>query len=135
MRVFLNLLILTFVCGIAGLGIRSAITDDHRFGWAMFSTQIDYRIQYRLHYDDHYRIHHTGYELRGKSRSKLSDRRTHITRYGIGALRSWLASYTCYLYESDRTGKIEYVEAVVHYYINRKKSDIKTITCPKSNHW
>ena len=134
MRIFLNAVIILFVLAVVTLGIRSLLVNDSRYGWGMFASQTDYMVSYIIHYKDRTDTYHTGAELRGLARIKLSPGRRSLTRYGIGTLRSWLGNYTCYIYKNNKTEGVLFAEARVIYTINGK-DEIRSerIRCPQNS--
>ena len=115
-----NIPIILLIGILISLGIRSIVTDDNRYGWGTFSKQVVYKIEYYWVYDDgRVQRYHPGKELKGKAKREL--KRFGITRYSIGALKSWVNNYLEYLYENERGKNIKTVRAFIFYTINKKK--------------
>lgn len=133
MNILRNIVVILFLFLIVGLGIRTLVTADHRYGWGMFATQTNYELKYRLRYKQESRSYIPRKELRGKTKRRLSPRRRTISRYGIGAVRRWVGNYTCYIYEKNNSDELLYAEAVIRYYTNRQNPAVETVICPQLN--
>jgi len=128
-----NALIVLYVLALVGLGVRSYLTQDSRFGWGMFRNQIDFEIEYTWVKENGGREgHETGGELRGSEPRLIASGGTHRTRYGIGAVKSWTSSYLEYLWLHERKEEAIRIEADIHYQINREGDrKVETIAFPR----
>jgi len=95
-----NLFIVGFLILNIGLGIRSLITDDSRFGWGMYSSQSQYRVKYAwIFADGSKKEYQPGPELKGRTRLKLKPGQ-HSTNYASGTMKAWISAYTRYMFEN-----------------------------------
>ncbi len=112
-------LVLSYLGILIGLGIRSLVLDDARFGWGMFSSQANYRVEYYwIDEEGHRTPHRTGEELRRGEPEQVASRVPHLTRYGIGAVRGWVQSYLRFLYDQKRPEGMRQICAEMEYRIN-----------------
>ena len=123
-----QLTVFAFLFLVAGIGVRSLVCNDSRFGFGMFGEHMEYLIVY--HWIDehgHRRQYFPGDELRDKSTHLRPRRgesafeiagRADETRYGTGAVRCWIDSYLDYLYEHSRPNDAVAIEAKLYYSIN-----------------
>lgn len=130
-----QLLVLAFLGGLVGLGVRSLVLHDARFGWGMFTHHVEYRLEYawiledgeREPYDAR-RPYSRTLKLAGRARY-LSAARRRSTRQGIGALRSWIAAYLEDAYAS-RPPRARALEARLEYSINRGDEASEVLVFP-----
>ena len=115
----LQAIVVLFLAALAGLGLRTIVLDDARFGWGMFSKQLDHRTKYYWVLDDGTRVATPlGRELAYPA-SKINDRWRHISRYSLGAVRTWVDGYLRYQFEHHRPADAQAIEAEVRYQVNR----------------
>ncbi len=115
-----NLLILFYILSLVSLGVRSYFTEDTRFGWGMFRNQIDYRIQYFWVMESGERVpHRAGSELKRGGPRLISSTSNHRTRYGVGAVRTWMASYMEFVWNESPPQGSQSLEATLKYRVNR----------------
>lgn len=90
-----------FLVFLAGMGIRSIVLQDSRFGWGMFMHQVNYNVTYTWVYEDGFLHPHVpGSELRGRTWHKLSPGTWHSTWYATGAMRAWISGYVKYMFHN-----------------------------------
>jgi hypothetical protein len=104
-RWYWNVPILLLVGILVSLGIRGLIKDDARYSWGTFCKQVIYEVDYRWVMRDPdgtewtIKHEHEG-ELRGEAKTHLEGLPKQLnTRYSLGAVKSWIAAYTRYMFE------------------------------------
>ncbi|MCA9418688.1 MAG: hypothetical protein KC917_20605 [Candidatus Omnitrophica bacterium] len=117
---FRNFLVIGYLSALLFLGVRGYLLEDTRFAWGMFRNQINYTVSYSWETESGERIQYkSGDELKRGEPRMVSSRRSHRTRYGIGAVRDWTYSYLKYLWEEHRPEDAVSIEAVIEYRINK----------------
>ena len=119
-RPWLSLVALAFVALQVTLGIRSFALEDARLGWGMFSYQTNYTVAYEWVLRDGSTRAQPALDLAGRSLKYCGDTYAHRTRYGRGGIRSWMRSYTGYVFEKYRPDDAVAFRAVVDYRINKR---------------
>lgn len=119
-------IVLVFVLLLVGLGVRSVLTGDNRYGWGTFSSQVNWDpMYYWVTRDGVEIIHWPGEELRGEARKKIDSRRPKSSRYAFGGMKSWMRAYVRWMYDhrneyGPRTDVVGF-RAVVYYRINMNR--------------
>ncbi len=113
-----NLVLVGFLAMLVSLGIRTLVFEDARLGWGMFSYQMNYQTRYEWVMEDGTTRAESGLDLRGKTKGYLGETRPHRTRYGVGAMKTWLHSYVRHMYRQRRPAGAVAFRAVVDYTIN-----------------
>jgi hypothetical protein len=118
-----TVLILAWLCFYVFLGVRTLALDDARYGWGMFSKQIDYWI-------DFYWITESGESIpmkvrsdfKGEARNFIDGGRHVRTRYGSGMIRHAVTSYLDYrLDRADRPAGSAGAGARIEYSVNHSE--------------
>lgn len=127
-----NIVVLVFLAAVIGLGVRSLATGDTRFGWGMFSHQADWSLSYSWVLE--------GGELEPFEVPELGDRLWYLeddgprsTRYGIGAVRSWVRGYLEHLYSEQRPDGAVGVQAELRYAIDGGPTHVDVLTYPEGH--
>lgn len=100
-------LVIAFLTVVIGLGIRSLVTADARFGWGMFAVQVRYEITW-------YRVQDGGARQRYRPMSELRGLparylyRAGRSWYGPGAVRCWIDGYLHYLADTQPGEAVAY---------------------------
>ena len=122
---YLQALVVVYILLLFGLGVRSLVEDDTRFGWGMFSYELQYSISYS--WIDAYGnevSYSPGDELRARTKRKLSSGR-HRTRYGLGAVRTWANGYASYMFDNKNDGAYSAFKVTL---LHRKNGEGEYIT-------
>lgn len=114
-----NAVVVLFVASLVALGVRSQLTEDTRFGWAMFSHQTDFIVRYEWvdASGEPRTVDGTADDLPGRQ-SIISGDAYHSTRYGVGAVRRWVTTYLDHLYHERRPPDAVSVRARIAYRID-----------------
>lgn len=130
-----QLVVLSFILLLTGLGVRSLVLQDSRFGWGMFTHHTRFEIQYHWILEDgtreRYRTKNPPdpkLKLKGRA-TYLRDGKSRTTRQGIGALRSWLAAYMKDVYASGPDDVVA-LETRLVYTINRGEEKTEILRYP-----
>ena len=117
---------------VAGLGIRSFVLQDSRFGWGMFMHQVNYNVTYTWMYEDGREDRYVpGSELRGRTWYKLRPGQWHSTWYATGAMRSWLSGYASYMFQNHSPpGATAFRADVIYRHNKAGQRYIETILFP-----
>jgi len=116
-----------FLVGLAGFSLRAYSLDDGRGGWAMYSHNVQFIVTYEFVFADGRREpYFPGKEIQGRA-SHLKARTPKSldtfpvsnTRYGLGALQSWIRGYVDYLYRHKRPEGATEIVATLRYAVNK----------------
>lgn len=104
-----QVVVITFLIALIGLGVRGLVADDSRYAWGMYGRDMAYSVKYEwLDADGRAITHIPGRELRSSARRALYPQRadgqprTRRTRYPAGTLRAQMRAYLRHLYEHHR---------------------------------
>ena len=103
---------------IVSLGIRTLAFQDARLGWGMFSYQMNYQMSYAWALSDGTTRPESGLDLDGKVKGYLGETKRHRTRYGVGAMKTWLHVYVRHMHRQRRPPDAVAFRATVDYTIN-----------------
>lgn len=121
MLVLRNTVVVLFLLLTFGLGTRSLVTDDARYGWAMFSSTAEYHVRYAWVFVDGTREEHIpGNEIQGMIRPLFVPGELHNGGYGIGSVRSWMKGYAKYMFENQSRENAAAFEVVIDYRKNHR---------------
>ena len=123
--IWMSFFVLIFVSTLCILGIRSLITKDARFGWAMFSYHTSYTIEYHLIPKKGDRIDFKPNTLQGLPAYYLNAAETKTTNYGPGAVKWWVRRYLNY--KLTNTDNINVAQATLRYSVNGGNRHTETI--------
>jgi len=114
-----HLVVIGFLGGVVGLGVRSIVTGDGRYGWGMFAHQAAYDVGYQWVLRDGGAVRYRpGPELRGAAR-RISGERRRRTCYSIAAVQAWIDGYAKHMAASHAPRDAVAFRAVMTYQINR----------------
>ena len=117
-RVLRQAAVIGFLGVFVTLGVRTLVAQDARLGWGMFTYQINYQLSYEWVLEDGTTRPQQAIDLDGKVRSYIGDSRSRRTRYGRGALRSWLRCYCRHMHRERRPADAIAFRAVASYTVN-----------------
>jgi len=111
-----QVVVVAFLAGMLALCVRSLVTDDARFGWGMFGTNVAYTVHYEWQLADGSRVtYRPGNELAGIAmRLAQAPEAPWLPRtfaHGSGALRAWIRAYQAYLFDTRRPPDAVAIEA------------------------
>jgi hypothetical protein len=116
-QIFLSVGIALFLVYNAWSLAYSYVTEDSRFGFGMFVSNIRYTVEF-------YTVSSAGARTRLAPRELFYDDLAHrlghgwhVTRYGEGEMRAWVEAYLAHVYA--HTPNTQYVDAVVTWSKNR----------------
>lgn len=121
---FLHKFLLIFwVFCLVGLGLRTLITGDSRWGWGMFKEQVNYQLDYFWVMENgDIQAYQTAKTLKGAAKKNLKDGSSRMSRYGLETVRLWIKAYV------ENPGKARSTipnaigfRAVFKYRINKQK--------------
>jgi hypothetical protein len=126
----LHLVPIALIALNVALGVRTLAVQDARLGWGMFSNQMNYQTGYEWVLADGSTRPEAGLDLRGKTKGYLGETRSHRTRYGVGAMRTWLHAYVRHMYRNRRPPDAVAFRATVDYQINFGEDRQLVVTYP-----
>ncbi len=125
-----HVLVAVWAFGLLGLGVRSLVTDDSRYGFGMFSHKVMYRLQYTWVMENGRRVaHKPGDELRGVAKSYLRTDRLIRSYYATGSMKAQVKDYTAYMViQHPRAGAAKFEAKVRHRKYNEDSFTVTTIS-------
>jgi len=107
--------------------VRSLVTNDTRFGWGMFSSQVQYVVSYDwVLADGNVVTYIPGTELKGRTRGRLLPG-SHTTNYAYGAAASWVKGYARYMYRHNAPLEAIAFQAIMLHRTNKEGGYKETI--------
>ena len=97
-------------------GLRSWLTDDARFGWAPYASNIDYAVSYAWLFADGSTLPYYTGELPGKAK-RVDSAAWHNSRFGLGSVCAMVTRYAESLHSRRPPGTAA-VRATITYVRN-----------------
>lgn len=119
---YYHVFVALFVVFFVGVSLVQFARKDTRFGWGMFSHETRYTIEYGWNINGQERIFLPQGELRGRTREMIMANTPLSTRYGLGALRTWVRGYVKYMYTEATPSQGAFFYADIAYEVNRNEN-------------